>query len=141
MAALWQRQGLPVRGPPQAQLDAANIEWMNASCDPVQLEGTAAASGEEGEEEEGPGVGGEVDDEVDEDEELVEAVEDVVAALGNPAEEGSDAGEGSDSSGGSGVGGRASSRASATGSSDGEGDSLPFVAGPDSSSDEEEGSS
>ena len=67
MAALWQRQGLPVRGPPQAQLDAANIEWMNASCDPVQLEGTAAASGEEEEEEEGPGVGGEVDDEVDED--------------------------------------------------------------------------
>ena len=80
-----------------------------------------------------------MDDEVDEDEGLVDAVEDVVATLGNLTDGGSEEGEAGRSSRQGGLGGWDSGRSSATGSSDGEGDDLPLVAEPDSSSDEGEG--
>ncbi|KAI5821665.1 hypothetical protein K523DRAFT_359091 [Schizophyllum commune Tattone D] len=85
IAVQWEQRHLQVRGPSDVQLAVARADWAAASCD-AQLHANLQdpfldASVEEEEEEEGLGVGGEVDDEVDDDEEFVDAVQDIVGAL------------------------------------------------------------
>ena len=77
MAVQWRHHGLTIRGPSEEDITLAEREWNQASCDYSPHGGIAAVT--EDEEEDGPGVGGAMDDEVEEDGEMVEAVEEVLA--------------------------------------------------------------
>ena len=74
----WRHNGLDVRGPSAAEIARAEEEWTQASCDYSPHRGLFAAADEE-EEEDGPGIGGAIDDEVEGDGEMVEAIEEVLA--------------------------------------------------------------
>ncbi|KAL1743148.1 hypothetical protein HDZ31DRAFT_65300 [Schizophyllum fasciatum] len=75
-AVQWHRHGLIIRGPSDEELAAAILDWSSASCDPDHTFG----GGDD--EEDGPGVGGNMDDEVDDGGGLEEAVEDFVSTWG-----------------------------------------------------------